>query len=371
MTPAARPGRRMQIALLVVVLGEHDAVGTDVREMAAALAAAGHEASIFTTAGQDPGVPVRAVEAIEELIADPSALLIYHFAVGWPTAIDLLARARCRRVVRTHNVTPPEFFAGWSAAHEDACRAGRAEIAALAALGCELYLGASPYNVDDFVAAGVPRERTAVLPPFNRLDRLLAVPADLARLDGFRARRCNWLAVGRLAPNKGHLELFAAFASYLDHFEADAHLHLLGSADPRLERYNEALRERVAELGIAERVHFHGGVDEATLKAAYLGADVLLSMSAHEGFCVPLAEAMALGVPIVALAHGAQAWTVGGAGLVWEGFDAGVIAASVARLRHDAPLRDELRERGLERVACSFAPRVLAGELVQLVEALA
>lgn len=355
----------MKVAILVAVLGERDAIGTDAREMAAALTRRGHDARLFATAGAG----AEPLDALDEVVADPRAVLVYHFAFGWPPGVDVLRRARCRRVVRYHNVTPPEFFAPWSDEYERSCRAGRDEIATIAALGCELYLGDSPFNVEDFLAAGVPRERTAVLPPFNRLDRLVETPADLGLLDAC-TEGATWLAVGRLAPNKAHLDLFEAFACYLDRCEADARLLVVGSEDARLERYNAALRERVRALRLEPHVHWLHDVDEGVLKAAYLGADAFVSLSRHEGFCVPLAEAAALGVPVVALDAGAQAWTLGGAGLVWGSAEPALIAASVERLRADAELRSELRERGFARVADAFAPARLEQGLVEALEAL-
>lgn len=355
----------MRVAILVAVLGERDAIGTDAREMAAALSRRGHDVRVFATAGAG----AEPLDMLDEVIADPRAVLVYHFAFGWPLGVDALRRARCRRVVRYHNVTPPEFFAPWSDEYERSCRAGRDEIATIAALGCELYLCASPFNAGDFLAAGVPRERTAVLPPFNRLDRLVETPAGLGLLDA-----CNegatWLAVGRLAPNKAHLDLFDAFALYLDRCESGARLLVVGSEDARLERYNAALRERVQALCLEPHIHWLRDVDEGLLKAAYLGADALVSLSRHEGFCVPLVEAMALGVPVVALDAGAQAWTLGGAGLIWDSAEPALVAASVERLRADAVLRSELRERGFTRVADAFAPARLEQGLADVLEAL-
>lgn len=355
----------MKVAILVAVLGERDAVGTDAREMAAALSRRGHDVHLFATAGNG----AEPLDALDDVIADPRAVLIYHFAFGWPPGVDVLRRARCRRVVRYHNVTPPEFFASWSDEYVCSCRAGRDEIATIAALDCEAYLCASPFNADDFLAAGVPRERAVVLAPFNRLDRLVETPAALPVLDESR-RSATWLAVGRLAPNKAHLDLFEAFACYLDRCEADARLLVVGSEDTRLERYNTVVRERVQMLRLESNILWLRDVDESTLKAAYLSADALVSLSRHEGFCVPLAEAMALGVPVVALDAGAQAWTLGGAGLVWDSAEPALIASSVERLRADSALRSELRERGFARVANEFAPQRLEQRLANLIEAL-
>jgi glycosyltransferase involved in cell wall biosynthesis len=360
----------MKVAILVAVLGERDAIGTDAREMAAALTRHGHDARLFATESRDETVVAEPLDALADVIDDPNAVLIYHFAFGWPPGVDILRRARCRRVVRYHNVTPPEFFAKWSAEYEASCRAGRDEIAVLAGLRCEIYLGDSPFNVQDFLDAGVPRDRTAVLAPFNRLDRLVAMPADGGLLNALNDGATNWLSVGRLAPNKGHLDLLEAFATYLDHCDAHARLIMVGSEDGRLASYNAAIHDRILTLGLVAHVRFLQGVDDGVLKAAYLCADALVSLSGHEGFCVPLVEAMALGVPVVALDRGAQAWTVGGAGLVWDNPDAALIAASVERVRRDPALRGVLRERGMARVAEAFAPPVLDSGLAAIVDTL-
>lgn len=360
----------MKVAILVAVLGERDAIGNDARGMAESLARHGHDVRLFAAATQGSLPAAESLDALDELADDPHAVLVYHFAFGWPPGVDILRRARCRRIVRYHNVTPPEFFAGWSADYEAACRAGREEIAELAQLGCELYLGDSPFNVDDFLLAGVPPEQTAVLPPFNRLDRLIATPADPALLDSLRDDAPNWLAVGRLAPNKGHLDLLDAFAAYLDRCDARARLVLVGSEDSRLSSYNAAIAAKVEALGLAPHVRFLRGVDDGALKAAYLCADALVSLSRHEGFCVPLVEAMALGVPVVALDRGAQGWTLGGAGLLWSEAEPALVAASVERLREDPALRDLLRERGMARVAASFSADVLDHGLAAIVDAL-
>jgi glycosyltransferase involved in cell wall biosynthesis len=367
--PAPRPGRTLRIAVVVPVLGERDAVATDARGMVAALSRQGHDVALF--ASGPVGGDARPLSELATISRDPAAVLIYHFGFGWPPGVDILRAARCRRIVRYHNVTPPQFFSRWSDEYERACRAGREEIRLIAELGCDLVLGDSRFNVDDFLAAGVPAGRTAVLPPFNRLDALLDTPADLALLERWRDGAANWLAVGRIAPNKGHLELLDAFALFLDRCTAEARLLLVGSVDARLARYAAALRERIDALAIGPRVEWLQDAGEGALKAAYLSADALVSLSGHEGFCVPLVEAMALGVPVVARDAGAQGATLGDAGLAWETPEPALVAASVQRLREDAGLRSLLRRRGEARVGRCYAPEVLEAGLARLVGAFA
>ena len=349
----------MNIGVLVPVLSDKDAVGTDALEMAVALERLGHRVRVFaqTTIGRVGRTSKPA--ALAEFLAAPDDLLIYHFSFGWPPALPLLESLNCRRIVRYHNITPAKFFEGYSPEYVAACESGRAEIKPLAELGCELYLGDSPFNVEDFLAAGVAAERTAVLPPFNRIGRLLHAHADLAMLDRYKSNASTWLSVGRLAPNKNHLDLVDAFAAYRRACDESARLIVVGRADPRLTGYTRAIRERIDALGISDDVHFLSDINDGELKAAYLVADALVSLSAHEGFCVPLAEAMALGTPIVGFAGGAVAWTAGDAGLIWDETDPYLYAASVARLRGDATLRAHLRERGLARMHDAFSTEAM------------
>ncbi len=353
----------MNIGVLVPVLSDKDAVGADALEMAAALERLGHRVRVFaqTTIGRVGKTAKPA--ALADFVGAPDDLAIYHFSFGWPAALPLLGSLRCQRIVRYHNITPPQFFDGYSPEYMAACASGRAEIEPLAKLDCELYLGASPFNVEDFLRAGVDPVRTAVLPPFNRTDRLLHAQADLALLDRFRDGAGTWLSVGRLAPNKAHLDLIDAFAAYRGAYDPAARLLVVGRADPRLAKYSEALRARIDQLRLGDAVHFLSDVNDGQLKAAYLAADALVSRSEHEGFCVPIAEAMALGTPVVAFAAGAIAWTTSDAGLVWDERDPYLYAASVARLREDASLRRLLRERGLARVHDAFSTDALVGSL--------
>jgi len=353
----------MNIAVLVPVLSDKDAVGADALEMAAALERLGHRVRVFaqTTIGRVGKTSKPA--ALAEFVAAPDDLVIYHFSFGWPPALPLLRSLKCRRIVRYHNITPPRFFEGYSPEYVVACECGRAEIKPLAELDCELYLGASPFNVEDFLEAGVAAERTAVLPPFNRVDRLLHAEADIALLDRYRSAASTWLSVGRLAPNKNHFALVDAFAVYRRAHDAAARLLVVGRADARLASYTNAVRARIEQLGLGDSVHFLSDVNDGELKAAYLVADALVSLSEHEGFCVPLAEAMALGTPIVGFAAGAVAWTAGNAALIWEESDPYLYAASVARLRDDAPLRQLLRERGFARLHDAFSTDALVRAL--------
>jgi len=358
----------MKIALLAPVLSARDAVGTDVLDMAAVLRHAGHEVRVYAEHADGIVEGVFAPAGLPAWASGAGDLVIYHCSIGWPRAQEILQRLRCRRFVRYHNITPPEFFYGISRDHVRACAAGRAALPQLVALDVERWLPCSPFNADELAALGVDSKRISVLPPFNRIEHLRDTPADLETLDRYRDGACTWLNVGRLAPNKDHATLIDAFACYLRQVDAHARLIVVGKHDARLRRYTRNLRARIDAHGIAAQVHLLDDASEAVLKACYLVADALVVTSRHEGFCVPLAEAMALSVPIVARDAAAITATVGDAGLLWDSDDPRLYAASVARLKRDGDARADMTARGRERYRRTFATDVLARQLLQSVE---
>lgn len=349
----------MKAAILLPVLAKHDAVGNDALAMAAILRECGIDTRIFCDVAVGLEVATFRPDELLAFAGGSDDLVIYHFSVGWPPALDILRKARGKRVVRYHNITPAHFFAPIAPDYADVCRRGRAEIARIATLGCEHYLGDSRFNLAELIEAGAPAERGGVFAPFHRVEDLIAAPADLALLDELVDGSFNVLMVGRLAPNKGHVELVDAFAAHLDGYGDPARLLIVGKSDPRLREYTDAVHARIEQHRLGDRVCWLESVDEARLKAAYLASSAFLTLSQHEGFCVPVIEAMALGVPVLALGSSALPETVGDAGLVWDTSDPWLYAASLARLREDVQCRHALRSAARRRYREEFAPAVL------------
>jgi len=350
----------MRIAMLVPGLAPYDAVSNDTLGMTAALRALGHEIAVFAPHSRDVAEDVRPHADIDAWLTGADDVVVYHYCIGWDFARDLLKRTKARRVVRYHNITPPEFFEGWSEGYVSACTAGRAELDAYAAMGCELYLGCSPFNLEDFLRRGVDPQRCAVLPPFHKVEELLAATPDARRIGNNSDGAPELLMVGRIAPNKGDLALIDALTVCRRTSDPRTRLLRIGKLDPNLERYGVAVREHMHAMNAESAVV---SIEEATsseLRAAYGAADALVMLSAHEGFCVPIVEAMALGTPIVAFGSSALAWTIGDAGIIWNEPDPHLVAMSVMRIHTDLMLREMLRELGRARYRTVFAPAALA-----------
>ena len=155
--------------------------------------------------------------------------------------------------------------------------------------------------------------------------------------------------MGKISPHKAPHDLVKMLDVLRRVDDPAARLHLVGS--PLGETYEPALRAFIDELGLNEAVNLAGSVSGAELEAYFQAADVFVLASDHEGFCVPLAEAMGHGVPIVAYGVTAVPETVGGAGLVLDDKSPVPFAAAVARVLRDATLRAVLVGAGRERAA--------------------
>jgi glycosyltransferase involved in cell wall biosynthesis len=174
---------------------------------------------------------------------------------------------------------------------------------------------------------------------------------DTRLRDELRATKeaTDWLFVGRLAPNKAQHEVIKAFACYRRAYAPASRLWLVGGETSA--HYRAALERFAGEVGLRDAITFAGSVDDAQLGAYYDAADVFVCLSQHEGFLVPVLEAMAHGVPVVALATGAVPETVRDAGVLLDGNASAVeVAASVHRVVSDEPARTTLVASGHARV---------------------
>jgi L-malate glycosyltransferase len=349
-----------RIALLTPLLTNADAISNDLYGMQAVLKAQGHDARLFANESKAGGVESQPAARIKNFLKNPDDLLIYHYSMGWNLGLDLLQELDCRTVVKYHNITPPEFFADFSLDYENVCRHGREQIKDIAQAGCDLYLADSEYNSSELLQEGVEQSKCSVVAPFHHIERLERLAPDAEVLDSYVNDHVNILMVGRVAPNKGHVALLKTLAVYRREYNPDARLLIIGKEDEPLESYSHYLRQMVTRLDLGGSVIFTGCVSDEQLKAYYLAADFFLLTSEHEGFCVPLVEAMAMKVPIIACASSAIPSTVGAAGLVWQERNPYLLAASIDYLNRDESLGVALGLMGRRRYEDRFSNKRIA-----------
>jgi glycosyltransferase involved in cell wall biosynthesis len=344
----------------VPMLHRYDAVGRHTLRLRDLLVARGIESRIYVEM-VDP--ETEAETSLFPRYADTAQrgdVLVYQLATASALAPWLTER-RETLVVNYHNVTPPEYYAAWNnpmARHQLRALHERANLAPRTSLA----VAVSAFNEAELRTAGYTR--TAVVPP-AAIAPTAGTPAPAAARPGSGAR---WICVGRVAPNKGvELALMALLVTRAHH-DPDVTLQVVGR--PVVPAYSRALERFVDELGVRDAVTFRGGISDSELVAAMTASDVLIMGSRHEGFGVPVIEAMTMGLPVVANREGALPEIVGDAGLLVDATDPYALADAAAQATSDRELRHSLAEAGSKRVKDLDLPT--AGDrAVDLIAALA
>ncbi len=333
----------------VPVLHRGDAVGRHTLRLREATRARGFRSEIYV----DTIDPETAGETMPVLSYPQAAreddVVVYQFATASAMAPWLAARSETL-VVNYHNITPPELMAPWD---------NHLALGQLRALGDLRLLGPraalavadSAYNEAHLAEAGFAA--TAVIPPSAALGAVVMEATPATTAPSLRrttaAGGARWLAVGRVSPNKALENTIAALAVARAHGDPEATLHIVGK--PATDSYVAALHRYVAELGLAGAVRFAGHASDETVASAYADADVLVVTSEHEGFCVPVVEAMSAGVPVVAFDRGAVPEVLGEAGSLVFDKDPYALASSIGALLADAARCAAMVEAGRRRLA--------------------
>jgi glycosyltransferase involved in cell wall biosynthesis len=266
--------------------------------------------------------------------------------------LPLIAGGKPRMLFDYHGVTPAQLG---GTNHRDTLERGRrlrglvwyADAALVhSRFAREELSAATGYPADATLTLGYPIDREWFTPgrPEAPLRQRLGLPADARMI----------LFVGRLAPNKRVPVLVEALARLRD-IRPPVHALIVGDGGDGYEPERQRCRERAARCGVADRLHFLGHVDEHTLRDAYRDADALVIPSVHEGFCIPVIEALACGAPVVAARATALPETVADAGLTFTPDDPADLARHVRRLI--APLAPCGRGPGGEGKPSPVTPR--------------
>jgi glycosyltransferase involved in cell wall biosynthesis len=275
----------------------------------------------------------------------PDTVLIVHFS--WAIRyFDWLQALGCRKVLVYHNITPLEFFEA-GGEFERVAHIARQQLAGLRDL-VEGALTPSDYNARELRTLGFPR--IAILP-------LLFDPAAWrsAPYDADFARRLaedetfNILFVGRVVANKCQEDLLLVVERLRAMMRRPVRLNIVGGLGAGAE-YADRVRQSCRDLALDDVVDFVGKVDDRRLRAYFRGCDVYLCLSEHEGFAVPLIEAMQSDLPVVAYGIAAIPETVGEGGLVLQDKEPATVAALLKVLAEEPALRRRLVSAGRRNV---------------------
>jgi len=342
-----------------------DALGNQAFRIRELLRRWGFESQVYTqyrdSRLSDPGEDYAVYNGNKENV------VIFHYAIGSPLT-SFVRELPDTVVPYYHNVTPPEFLHAYDPGLAALLAQGRHELAHFK--DARFALAASAYNRDEMIALGY--RRVEILSYFVFSDELLASAATAAGREIVRRYsdgKVNILFVGRIVPNKRQDDLLKAF-SYFQHLvNPQSRLLLVGSSG-NAPGYRLEIEVMATVLGL-KHVHLTGQVGlQEGLGGFYRAASIFLSMSEHEGFGVPLLEAMAFDVPVLAYKSSGVPYAMGDAGILFSVKRYDVIAETIDALAQDPVLRAQV-VAGQRRRLAQLAPEITATQLRQYVAMMA
>lgn len=290
-----------------------------------------------------------------ERVARPDDVALLHYSIASESIDHVLARAE-RSAIGYHNITPAELLWEWAPGLARVCAVGRRRLAELAQR-VTASSADSDYNAGELRELGFPNPAVVGIlrPP-------LPPPISAAR---HRSDRLEVLFVGRGVPNKAIHHLAMTMHALKD-VGVRAHLTHIGSWGG-MAPYERYCRDLIHELDLHHEITLLGSVSDARMASAYANADVFLCLSDHEGFCVPIVEAMHYGLPIVAFASSAVPWTAGDAALLLDEKSPSLVSEAIQEVRENTALRERMAA-GRERQLAYHSETSVTGRLLAHLE---
>ena len=323
---------------MLPTLTAHDAIGQHVIELQNLFRGWGYDSEIYAERWHPQLAQACRPYQSYSSVSHPDNLVLLHYSIGGD--INHFARQLPDRLVLDyHNITPASYFYPYNCELALQLDEARRELGSFA--GRAPAIADSEYNGRELES--LQFRLLGVVNPIFALHQSEAhadpgTTASLVQRYG-RAGSVHWLHVGRLAPNKCIHDIIKAFHYYHRWINPASRLLLVGSS-AGLETYVDELFALVTRLELDGAVAFCGSVNQAA--DFYALADVYVAMSEHEGFCIPLVEAMQHGVPVVAFASTAVPETLGGAGVLIRKKDFPVIAELAHEVVTNAGFRRSL-----------------------------
>lgn len=333
-----------RIDQVIPSLASRDAIGVHTLALSEGLRARGIDSTIYY-GNATPDVAALG-QPITDLARAGKRHLLYQSSIGSPVFDHFAARPE-PKLVNYHNITPARLLAPWEPAVGFEVSLGRTQLARLADVS-GLAVADSYYNEGELHDLGF--RTTAVVSLLIDMKANGVLP-DPAMSEALRARKAkggiDLLFVGKVSPHKAPHDLVKALSLYRRLYDPMARLNLVGS--PLGSRYLPSLQGFIDELGLSDAVFIVGSLSQEELESYWRNADVFVCASDHEGFCVPLVEAMGHGIPVVANAVAAIPETVGEAGVLVRNKTPLSLAASIHRVVTDKTLRSRLIAAGHAR----------------------
>lgn len=334
-------------------VSENDAIGWDVINQYRILRKLGYNLAIIcdscskTKDANDLVVLKKSL--FERIIKRENLILLYHHSSYWEYGQYILDNIKGIMIIKYHNITPSEYFRGYSNDLETNCIKGRLQTMDFVKSNkVKSYICDSKYNADEIAALGVDRSVILVAPPFNKIEDYLSIPVNEELSKTLKNKKNNLLFVGRIMPHKGHKHLIEIVRTYKKLYDENIYLNIIGSTF--LEGYYRELLDMIKYNELTPNIEIIRALSFEQLATYYKSSDIFVLTSEHEGFCVPILEAQINRLPIIALKRCAVGETLGMGGSIIEDVDYNSFALEIRHMLTDEQYRDNFIKKGINNV---------------------
>ena len=343
----------MKIVQVAHAITKGDAASNQILAMDVAFKELGYEAEIYS--GKFDKEFKGRICSFSQFVPDKQALLIYHMTTGTSFTNAILSYPY-PIVLYYHNITPARYFIGnaWGSCLKSI--RGRYQLSRLKDKTFFAWT-ASEYSREELIGLGF--KNTAVLPILVNFDEYRNMPLEELLYSCYRDGKLNILVVGRVTPHKKQDEAIRLVSYYKEHISDQIRLIIVGN--PK-KSYGTKLHALIRELDLEENIILTGKVSFADLCTYYRLSDILLCLSEHEGFCVPIVESMIFDKTIIAYAATAVAETVGGAGILLQNKEIAEMANIIHQTMSSSEIQNNLAEERKKRLV-SLDHQHLIGKL--------
>jgi FkbM family methyltransferase len=286
------------------------------------------------------------IRPMEELPTHADYVLILRHSMGYD-ALGTILKLPAAKILIYHNITPSSLLTGLPVLQKYS-RLGRQQLASLIP-HVVATLGDSDYNVIELNNVGFSNARTCSL-LFNINDIFERHNSTLVEDRFSKSDTFTIIFVGRIIESKGQYELIQAYLQFCKMYHQPSRLVLVGRQDGASAEYASKLENIIESSGLKAQIVLTGLVSDAERDAWYHAADIYVSLSQHEGFGIPLIEAMAFSVPVLAWPAGAIPYILNNSAQVLRSRDGDVVASAIMTLAVDPSARAEIVLRQRETI---------------------
>ncbi|ODV49998.1 glycosyltransferase involved in cell wall biosynthesis [Methanohalophilus euhalobius] len=352
----------MQINQVLPALSCHDAVSNDAIEIMKFLRKQGFDSNIYAK-HTHPKVS-KYTKSIDKYHGNDQNILIYHFSLYSEDVTDFVKKLPDKKILLYHNITPPKFFDGLCETLSYSCAKGLDELKDLFR-HFQVGVGVSEYNRLCLENYGF--KNTDVLPILININKFESHNEKNLKKRSYIDSTINIIFVGRISPNKKHEDIIKTFYYYQRYINSNSVLYLVGNE--QISSYSEYLRNLIDTLGLRDHIIFTGMVTDEDLVEYYKKAHLFLCMSEHEGFCVPLLEAMYFEIPIIAYNSTGVPYTLDNSGILVNKKQYNKIAELINLLIEEKVIRGRIIQKQNERLM-AFDKEKTGKKLIKIIEGL-